>query len=73
MSELKTNQNPASYDSLKLNFPEPAAPLVESHLRKKTSWAKCLQETEPARKRYMANYDSPEQRLCDKSPQRFVL
>lgn len=73
MNEQKTKQNPAAYDSLKLNFPEPDSPLVESHLRKKISWAKCVRETDPARKRYMANYDSPEQRLRDKSEERFVL
>jgi hypothetical protein len=73
MSEQKTNQIPVSYDSLKLNFPEPDSPLLESHLRKKISWAKCVRETEPARKRYMANYDSREQRLRDPDETRFVL
>jgi hypothetical protein len=36
-------------------------------------WARVMEETRAVREHYMKHHDSPERRLADKNPQRFVL
>jgi len=55
-----------------LNLPEFDAPQVE-HWPSKMSWADAMRTFAAARARYMREFDSPQQRLRDKNPERFRL
>jgi len=55
-----------------LNLPEFDAPQVE-HWPSKMSWSEAMRTFAAARARYMREFDSPQQRLRDKNPERFRL
>lgn len=58
--------------AIDLNLPEFDAPQVE-HWPSKMSWSEAMRSFAPARARYMREFDSPQQRLRDKNPERFRL
>ena len=58
--------------AIDLNLPEFDAPQVE-HWPSKMSWSDAMRSFAATRARYMREFDSPQQRLRDKNPERFRL
>lgn len=64
--------NTENSDLPQLNFPVFDKPQVEWR-PKEVNWEKVMDETEPFRRYYIKHFDSPEKRLRDKNPLRFVM
>jgi hypothetical protein len=62
----------AAADSLP-DFPSPSAPLADSNLREKISWADYLDETAWHLQRFLKSQDDADLRLARKSRTRFSL
>jgi hypothetical protein len=58
--------------AIDLNLPQFEAPQAE-HWPSKMSWSDAMRIFAPARARYMREFDSPQQRVRDKNPERFRL
>jgi hypothetical protein len=58
--------------AIDLNLPEFEAAQAE-HWPSQMSWSDAMRIFAPARARYMREFDSPQQRLCDKNPAPFRL
>ena len=72
-SEESNNSAPdPSAFAIDLNLPEFEARQVE-HWPSKMSWSEAMRIFEPARVRYMREFDSPQQRVRDKNPEPFRL
>jgi hypothetical protein len=66
---LTTNRKPLAVD---LKLPVFDQPQIE-HWPAKMSWAAAMRHLAPSREHYMRHFDSPEKRLREKNPARFVL
>jgi hypothetical protein len=73
MNESLESNEPPSREDATLVFPTPSAPLCDSHLRERISWADYLNETAWHFRRYLEEHDDPEERLARKSLKRFSL
>jgi hypothetical protein len=58
--------------AIDLNLPEFHEPQIE-HWPSKMSWSEAMRSFAAARARYMREFDSPQQRVRDKNPERFRL
>ena len=72
-SQITPESSSASSIALDIVFPEPSAPLKDSHLSGKISWAEYMDEISWHLERYLRDHDSPEERLRTKNPERFAL
>ena len=59
--------------ALDISFPEPSAPLKDSHLLGEISWAEYMDEISWHLERYLREHDSAEDRLRTKIAERFAL
>jgi hypothetical protein len=64
-----TNESSFAVD---LDLPAFELPQAE-HWPSKMTWSDAMRHLAPARERYMREFDSPEERLRSKNPERFIL